>query len=1118
MKNKKRFFKNALFLMPWLFSFSVFPVFSIYKENLINSSNIVSKKNDSNEVLSKSASSPFNGFNSYIPIVNNETYQSISTEIGFLGKSNDSKTVVLTSYGGMIVWKNKIDENDLIKEFYKSKGINDLSSYSVQGWVTTTINSIEYVVVLYGDTQNNNQIVFALNGKNGLLYTPYINEDKTISYERNITFIGSGAKVLYKMGDFKILAMGLGTSEEITKTINIINVNANSISNVVPNTTSIAESPSDIFAGFTPGYQSINNEINFFHFINPSTKAQYVVAVDINIKNVMNGNNKVKYDFDNFEDSESTIDALYKFNVNNVIKYGFPIYTNASNTSLKFAYATFGKKSKLYILTYDKNAKTFTKNNDIDISGQGDTPTNVIFDIKSNRLYFSILKSTSNNLITYVDVTSSTPKYESLKKNTNSLNSGISKPWIMTPVVNSGANKAYIAINDKNQVVKNYIKSDNTTTTETMLDFTDYYNPLEKINDAKINVNYAASYLANNLNLLVSYLELTNNNNNQYKITVVSGSGNDDIGVVNFSYRVTYNKWWNSSETIFFDIPITIKDFYVRSKVSLKFVTNSTIDNDKFNKINDLKKSKTANQITKKEVLDNFFIYSIVNNHNNSVTLTESDIKITSEENGYSLKVEVTIPQSTFPMGFSKQVYTSYFKGFNSILGYDAKIRNDNDNVLKPFKTKFPSQVTFSDVINYFMDLDSTGYSFSRVENDWTYESEFDDYTGTFTIKNLIYKGSVPNGFPDSKKIVINISNRPTFTNFKNLIALFVEKPTINEATENLAGFNLPTQLWEEYIAALESKNENSIKRTLLYSSLNFNLVNSILDLNVIALNLSTANNDKMLRLEVKIKDNATLNIKHIGKDLVFNDEVESKLKQYKKDYYPFIIEWKITSKDYFFHWNIPSGPGFQQTIIDNIETLIVDLDKQSWQLVDRQMYASDFVSNETTYKTAIVQLFNYSDNYEIIFSNPIYNDDKGIVIIRINFRLKDDKTNFKSKTFNISDEGLSKNLVKEITIKGFKLTTSPFTIVLPILTSILVALLLSIIFTFVWLRSKKIKKNSNNVQVFANVIKREKRVIINTNSNYIENKKIKNNDNNKNADLVVNRFKGKNLSYNNKK
>lgn len=1111
MKNKK-IFKNALFSVPLLFSIGIFPIL-LNQNKKENISNVVNSKTI-NSTSSKAIDEVFSNFNSYTPIVNNETYQSISTDIGFLGKSNDSKTVVLTSYGGMVVWKNKIEDNDLIKKFYANKGITNITSYKIQGWVTTTINQTEYIVVLFGDSNNENQIVFALNGKNGLLYTPYINEDKTISFERNITFIGGGAKVLYKMGDSKILAMGLGTSEEISKTINVININANSISNVVPNTSSIAENQNDIFAGFTPGYESVNNEINFFHFINFSTKMQYVMPIDKNIKNIMNGSNKVKFELDTFENSESTISSQYSFNENNVIKYGFPIYNGASVNSLKFAYATFGKKSKLYIVSYDKGTKAFTKNNEIDISTTGDAPTNVIFDKKINRLYFSILSSTSNNLITYVDIASSDPKYESLKKGS----SAVSKPWIMTPVINSGNNKAYIAINDKNQVVKNYVKSDNTTTTETILNFSDYYDPLKKIEEAKINVNYAASYVASNSNILKQYLQLTNNDQNLYEISTINGTGNDDLGVANFSYRITYSKWWNDSEKLSFDIPIAIDGFYVRSKVSLKFVTNSTIDSTKFNKINELKKTRTASQITKKEVLDNFFIYSITNNHGETISLTENDIETTSQENGYSLKVEVTIPSNVFPTGFSRQVYTSYFKGFSSILGYDAKIRNDDDNILKPFKTKFPSQVTFSDVINYFMDLDSTGYSFSRANSDWTYESEYDDYIGTFTIKNLIYKGTVPNGFPESKKTIINISNRPTFTNFKNLIALFNEKPTINEATENLAGFNSPTQLWEEYRVALESKNENSIKRTLLYSSLNFNLVNSILDLNVIALNLSTANNDKMLRLEVKIKDNATLNIKHVGKDLVFNDEVESKLKQYKKDYYPFIIEWKITSKDYFFHWNIPSGPGFQQTIVDNIETLIVDLDKQSWQLVDRQMYASDFVSNETAYKTAIVQLFNYSDNYEIIFSNPIYNDDKGIVIIRINFRLKDDKTNFKSKTFNISDEGLSKNLVKEITIKGFKLTTSPFTIVLPILTSILVALLLSIIFTFVWLRSKKIKKNSNNVQVFANVIKREKRVIINTNSNYIENKKIKNNDNNKNADLVVNRFKGKNLSYNNKK
>ncbi len=1102
-KAKKIFY--SIFALPIISLIGIFPFVPLNNINDINSQIIQTNHLNNNATTSINS---INNFTDYDSIVNTTTFQSISTKIGFLGKTKDSKTAILTSYSGVIVWSTTISQIQLVKDFYANKGINDISTYTINGWVNVTLGSQEYISILFGTPTNENQIVLFLDAATGIVFTPYsiANPNSTNTFVGNMAYVGDGQTTLYKTSRSKILAIGGTTSSDISSKAQIVTLTNTNISSMQPNISSIGLSETDSFVGFTPGFLSTSSTVDFFQF-KKSDGTIYTVAVDQNLNNILNSSSqKVSQDLSVFTPTSS-------FTEDKIIKYGFSCTTNSAGVNTpKFVYLVPGSSTKLHLVTYNVSSKSFSKTEfDISISKPNDVISNAIFDYTNNKIYFS-LSASDDSIISYIDVSASTMSYQTLKAKGSIT---INKPWLMSPVINSGTSSAFVAINNENKVVKNYIKTDNTTAPETELAFAKYQDPVANI---KADTNIMKGTMASSVSAssLKNHLVFVGNSSG-YTVEVLSMNSDNNKGTLSFKYVVKYKAWWSDSVTQSFDIPIFIDGMYTLSNVNVAFVVSENIDPTKYAEIEKLKEKKSANIITKKEVLDNFIVADITDKNGNKLQLQEQYITLESLENDYTLKVTLRLPSGNFPTGFNNLTYTASFKGFSKLEGYDARILNDNDTSVTLLKSKFPSEITFENVMSSFIDFKSSGYSYYTSRENWDYESTYDDYLGTFKITKLYYKRTdgVPSSLSNSKREIIGLNNQKTYNNFKKILSSFNVSPVLKNVPTSVAGTMTPVDAWNEWDQAISSGNNNEIISTLLYNNIDFSLVKSPSDLVFTPLNLDTANQEKKLVFNIKIKEGATLNIKYKGNDLVFSKEVENNLisKNPNKNYYPFRAEWQIDSLNEYFEWNIPEGSGFRHDIENGIERLTINLDQQSWQLINRTMTVDEFLSNPVQYKTAIVQLFNYSDNYEIQFSEPISNYEQGIVTIRVDFI---DKTTSQTNAINLNKSTIrSVSSTKEITIVGFKLPTSKFAIIIPILLSLIIALALIISITYIFLRTKKIQKNKKkNFQSQKLLEERKAKYVVVESVVKNDNKDSLNNLNNKNNNLVVNRFQGTNSKY----
>ena len=515
-------------------------------------------------------------------------------------------------------------------------------------------------------------------------------------------------------------------------------------------------------------------------------------------------------------------------------------------------------------------------------------------------------------------------------------------------------------------------------------------------------------------------------------------------GTLSATYKVDSTNWWDRTTSSTFTIPFYVDGMYKKSNINFSFVTNkinATID--KFNKIEELKKTKYAKDITKKEVLDNFFVYNIKDKGDNKFTITENMITLTPV--GNVLRVRVTLPVNSFPSGTPANLlnYSYEFTGFKDTSGYtfhfltnDEQKQSDNVKLLK--SSKYPSEIEYDsqtmiltdngtrDLFNNFIQL---GFSYNTNYSSWEVKlKSVDNVNGTLVIDYIKYVDtSVGADFPEELK---NVLGNTTLTEFKKLTDNFRTPPKMIKYVGNLT----PLGLWNEYQTLLNNGNP---EQSTLIRSLSYGLANPK-NLDIKVTNLGTSTKDKKLNLEISLKDDAITNLIVNGKYLTLDKQTNDSLKKSLNDVYPYNVTWEIDSQSYVFEWDTNNN---KEGVTETDNSLSIDIEKAKYDFMNSNMYVDEVKDQD------LLSLFTLQ-NYEISETPEISrNRSAGTITIVFSINQVDPgQGQTRVAIYNDGSDSISDNQ-KIIFIKNFKIPFSPVTQYIPaIILSIALVVLVLII------------------------------------------------------------------------
>lgn len=1035
----------------------VSPFFALFKnnENVVEKNNLNSSKN----TIQKQNIESISSYSNYDPMFSDANTPLVSNTYGVVGKSKDGGIVIMTSYNGSVAWMTDIRTIEIVKQYYNSLKISDISNYSIKSWIP--INN-EFLAILFSNNSKNNSIVLALNLSDGKIYSPSFEINGEISYSKNIAKVSDGASVLFEAPypQKSLYAFPEGIGSNLENKVYKVTISNKGISSLNMMNGVLSENANDHFVGFISGTSSQLN--NYLLFLKHDTKEYYIkVFNEALVELKKTGNNKI---ITNTGIIFSKVNSGHIENENQIPKHGFRA-NNSSSTNDKIIFVFYGQNAKIRLYDFNTSSKNLDIKSEYSFSNSQPYRTSRLNN--SNEIFYSIEKTTDNTIFAIVDMgqgnsnnqTISSDKKVKLGTQTNQY----SKPWSFVNV-KSSSNKAYLfidTVSDSSKIKREYSTSQNG-------DNLSFSNSVElTFNKYTISTTFANQKIASTITDEELKRSLTYSNNSMASnetLSITDKQTDNDNGKIKFNYRISYTSWWDNKQISFF-IPNESSNAYKLSEFKLKFVTSENVNSTKFAKINELKSTKYASAITKQEILDNFIESDIKDKNGATFTLTQNMITLTPNENKDTLKVDINMlvdstASSKLPSGinsFSAYYKQSYsFSGFLSLDGYNFSIEN---SIPSNISSKFPSEISFYDVIENIITL---GTSYSKALSDWEYEYEANDIDGTFTIKRFVYKKTVDSEFPQDKKNIITTNK--VYSNLKNSISLMNGQVRISDLDKTQTINKKPTEIWKEYSDALNDSNSFSVEKTLIYKSIQQNVVVDKKDLTLTITNLDTADLEHKLKFRVEIKNDALLIPKIKNQNLVFIEQFKTKLISTKPNYYPFNLTQNIELLSYEFDWNYQSQQKDGFTLNDSKTELTIDLDKTNWDNLSNNLTAKDFVNSINSYYNQIENLFLYNNNYEMKINDPILNSSDGIVWIRVDFIPKAPNSNLMKINRNtFTKNNTLSTISKQIVIRGFKIPFSPVVKLIPFVAIILLTISMIVLSVFMFIRSSKKKSYNEN-------------------------------------------------------
>lgn len=1023
MKKYLKFFNYSLLSMSSIVAVGT-TNYVIYSVGLAND---FSKANGINNISNYYGDdSSLISFDSYYPAYTDAYTPLVYNTEGFLGLNKDKNKLIFTSYSGEIIWVNDLVNNAQLKAYYSSiLSVGSLESYSVKSWIKPL--GIEYAAILFSDSSYNKATIMLIDLTTGKITTSSSNSSVSlitkISDGQNTLFTTNRKTFFALKADNNLISQSLQKVDKIALDGALDSFTNISLQSTI-NLSTIVENGNAYFLGIVTG--NLNKGLNFAFFYLPETNKVIGVFLDTNFKLINNSKiftvvDNITYDLTKLNQQPKNFVYLGDRGsiVNNDTDYfyiGLPIYGNhivdQNEYNSGFAFI------KLNYLSPQQTSQTLYLNYDIQDVNTIETSGNLMYYTKNVNQQTNDVNATTNygGIVAY-NTLGDTIKISDINLPNNLTNNATNISLIPMYGYNKNNDIGYSIIfpksSDNSENAKHYIGTwnksiDNSSVINSVNDFVFHTrNDIDKEASLNNTIKYKLPSQITKSDL-ISLFKFKNafsndyvNPNSQYTIDATVGTPNDNNGTLTYVYEITWTAPFDTNKTVTYKASGTINNLYKLSNINFKFVTDASIDSNKYNQIVELKKIKYPSEITKEEIKNYFIQYSIIDNQGNQLNIIDDYITLTPTDNEGNLKVDINLPTDKLPTGVGNN-NLNYSHTFNGFINKSQWSYTVIENTSETLKSMYPSLVSKTDLINNIVTL-GTGYS--KDINDWQIEYTTDDINGSFTVNKFIYIKNDAN-IPQVDKYKNLITSPKTYSGLKNTIDLFVETPSISNINDK-QNILKPSELWNQYKTAVDSNNVETIKNTLIYKSINAsNLLVNPLDLVLNITNLDTADKDNKLEYVATIKTDATLVYKVGDTNVRFTNEYETKLKELKPTVYPFKLSQTVYTKvEASLSVNIADKPNV--TIDADKKIATIDLSSNSLGNIDNTILADELVNGiNDKYKESLLSIFNI-----YLYTPSIKVDDfdsiKGIVNLTITFN--------RDTTANVGEL----TIVYKITING---------------------------------------------------------------------------------------------------
>lgn len=1058
-----------------IFSSLLFPAyFSLviigFQENIfLNNTNLNSIKNVDNNLDATTSYSHTNyatnnfsesSFSNFTLFGQTKMSMIVQIDTGVVSVSSDMKTIMLTSYSGVIVWSQQLTTNELIKSYCTANSF-DINNLKIREWVYLTNdpsknwlallvsdNAKEAIVTLHLDSglfvpdNTNNDLV--LNGDSAFVK---ISDDNT--YDR-VFQIGIGSFLVMNTSDnAKLITYGSNNVTVSDVTISYSNLSTRRIASFV-----YADSQAYAYVISKTGTNS-NSKISF---------SQYLVSVQLNGSTLtLSSETKLKntYDVSTTNANDTMLTDLSDF------KSTFFYDKGSSETKIFLLSGSIGNNS---IEVYKFTNRQSTLTNVANISLADSTVNSVTYSSNFNKLYIGNASTTGNVYLSWIDTNSNSPKLETIQQY---IGTPTTKNYFLVPVLGN-KNTEYLiqtSVDSTNEPIYMVYSNESYSNATSKMSLKKW-----SLTSGKDIYNLGQSYTPDGVTLDVvrSYLTFTSFTPTLTQGTVIKDTNN---GTIKYNLKVNYPSTYDSSFTDTFNITFYINNLTKSNAYSFTWIDSTTAETEtnktKVETIKNLKANNYATKVTSKDIIDNFIDYTILDRSGNSISITQDMISLSTSNNYSSLIVTIKLPSDKLPIGTSsdKITLTKTYNDFLSTTSYKVSKKSDND-IATFTKRIYPSKLTNGDIITNFVTVSGL----TNTVSDWDITiTNRDDYAGTVTIKatyknaesQVKNKDQLPTSYFDGFK---NIINNQMFVGFKSLSsqALISTKPTMTDLTSTISQNKyLPSEIWNQYIE-YESGEDPSIKKTdvILLNNLSFNLTsidNLVIDKSSVKVvdsevgYSSTNYSQGYIEFNATIKNGSETNIEYDGSEFQTNGGKlvvnEALLKNME---YPYKIRWNINTYNKYFILQDKNGNVIQSSD-SNIYAIDLQNTNSNFTNINKNLYSSSISVND------IEKLINTKGyNYSISLNQNL---EKGYLKATISLSLQD-----KPLT---SDENFSNNpnFTKIIYIYNFKVPMS-MSILLLIAFSIALGCTVFVLLTILhvkWIWKKvqynKLSKNFNDVK-----------------------------------------------------
>ncbi|WP_229502219.1 lipoprotein 17-related variable surface protein [Malacoplasma penetrans] len=951
----------------------------------VSTRSVTEQYNHTNYFSMPASSSLPNNFEGYDLFAETNNSQFVQTNLGMLGISLDKKTFYFTSYSGKLIWAQQFSSNDIVKRFYESQNwtVSDANNVTIKEWALMDSTN-KTLAVLLGD--NTHQFITLINLDTGLFISSSGN------YEIDVTKLFQALDA----ADYTNISKATSTSLFVWKNNSLTDLKYFTINNSVLASANITSS--SVTSTFADkkilNFLSSGNHLFVLYMDSTSTSNS---GANYNYKQYIS---RVSLSSNNFSltGPNITLSSNYITNTNTLTTVSFKNIFFASTNQLIFLDGAIGNNHlQVFTVTTSGGLNPSYKT----LSLEGHTIASVTRSSNGNRIYVASnqITNSGNTYLGYVDINQTSLSLSSIRQSTDSQ----TKNYFLAPVL-SYTSSEYVVLQDN---AKNPIKymqnvSGNYTNLSDNMLFNRWF--YKDANSTNLWNAFGQNYLANSLtwSAVSPYIDWTNITSTTPSFSL--SESNVANGTTRFSLTFTYASRFNSSYNESFTVYFYIKNLYA---ISTNFVFNwldagSTIETSKVQKIEELKRTKYASQITAQDILDNFISYTIKKSDGSNLDITTNMISLSysSSANLDRLTVTITIPTSGMPNGFansSNRVLTKTYTGFMSLANYRVStMASSNINTFT--SNIYPSQLTQQNILDNFVN---SGNGIGKTLSDWTITiSNANDINGTVSVSvSYTNTSKIPN-FEDLPQSVKNsyssIINNVTYSNFKSIASNSGWSAT--PRVTDYSGSYLPSEIWGQYNAYLNGQVQ--LADVILLQNISFSLTDKN-NLNIVCLNENSCDSDGYLDLQISIKNNSETVVDYNGNQyttsngkLVFNEQFLSN----SGVTYPYQLKWNITTTNKFFYLvdrssgskleannneysiNIKSNSPFPSSFANGYSSQISESDIAN--LVDTQGYTYS-ISLETNvdrgYTRATIQLalidkplFDYGNNNQN-FTRTVY-------------------------------------------------------------------------------------------------------------------------------------------------